>query len=59
MLQSLPVRHRSVSAAASWRTILVFGCALALTVLLALATPIKGGAGLTGPESLEFEPIGP
>lgn len=59
MLQVLPARHGSVSAAAPWRTIAIFGCALALTVLLALAAPIKGGAGLTGAESLESEPIGP
>jgi hypothetical protein len=59
MPQVLPVHHRSVPASAPRRTILVFGCALVLALLLALAAPVKGGAGLTGPDSLEFEPIGP
>lgn len=59
MPKALPIRHQSVHAAAPWQAILVFGCALALTLLLALAAPIKEGAGLTGPESFEFEPIGP
>lgn len=59
MPQVLPVRHRFVPGVAPRRTILVFSCALVLALLLAVAAPVKGGAGLAGPDSLEFEPIGP